>query len=287
MSGRLAMGLAVLFVALIGRVQAATTLAEWGAVSGTASSTCTSNDCNVTTEAEALQFALGLVLGPVDGGKGAASTSVSTGTWPQPGSVQAGGTVSGDLSVPMLTAGAVSGANQWVGGAALVAQGYEYVGAGETLQLNWGLTGTINNPDNDSLTGLVAVVAFFAGDFQFQSVNNPASALLLYDALEAAAMDGDFLEAYSGSGSLGGGTLDIDVASGDQIYLVMGLMAAAGGENASAESLSTLTASFEGSPPLVQANALVPLPSAFWLFGSGLIGLAGLRRSGRRNIRRH
>jgi len=88
----------------------------------------------------------------------------------------------------------------------------------------------------------------------------------------------NFLE-YTSDGEVSDqGALSIDVNTGDQFYLAMGLMAGAGGIESMAESLSTLEASFVGAPSLAPSINAVPLPPAFFLFGSALLGMVGIAR---------
>jgi hypothetical protein len=63
--------------------------------------------------------------------------------------------------------------------------------------------------------------------------------------------------------------------SSEELYAVTG-----NGNNGVAQTyeLGTLTLGTDGSLTLLQQSAPVPLPAAVWLFGSGLLGLAGIGR---------
>lgn len=261
--------------------QATTTLTNWGTLATISEYTCTSDFCGADTVAEALAL-LGLTVGPIDGAAGNTSATVSSGSWPSPGSASGTATVASGLGIPILKAGAASPANTWLGGQALAIQAYEYTGPDPTLiTLNWNLTGSILNPDGDPLTGLVVFAGFFT-DAQlptFPDVSIPLNAFTLLVDLALASPADNFNEYTTQNASVNeSGTIDIQVANGDDFYLIMGLMAGAGGSDALAESLSTLTAEFAGQPALSPAFT-VPLPAAAWLFGSALLGLAGIRRS--------
>ena len=161
-------------------------------------------------------------------------------------------------------------------------QGYNYTGTDPyEVQLNWAVDGRVVNPDNDPLTGLSVFVGLFipkppTSSFLLPNVSNPVGAFygLLAGLLTPFPIDS--IKTYSATGTVSDqDTLYFNVLDGDEFYLIMGLMAAAGGTGAIAESLSTLTASFGGDPLLTPAMSSVPIPPAVWLFGSSLIGLVG------------
>ncbi|MCP5143964.1 MAG: VPLPA-CTERM sorting domain-containing protein [Gammaproteobacteria bacterium] len=255
--------------------QAAVTLTEYGTLATVSSFNCDSDVCG-----ESLFELLTLVVDPIDGGVQQTEASVASGTWGDPGSVLASAAVAGGLAVPQLKAGAFGDASTWYAGQSLAIQAYEYTGAGETLSLDWNLTGNVTNPDGDTVTGLVILAGFFTSDqlTQFPALTGTfTDADLLFD-LALASPDDNFLEFTTPGAVNETGTISIDVVTGDQIYLVMGLMAGAGGTGAAAESLNTLTASFNGTPALTPAITAVPVPAAVWLFGSAFGGLVVSRR---------
>lgn len=276
MKSNLALGLAALLA--MGSAHAAATLSEWGAVASRTSSTCASDFCGADTDGG---FLLDLSVDAISGGAGEASAGTATGTWPAPGSAQADGVVAGGLAVPLLTAGATSTADAWLAAQALVIQGYGYTGTvAETIELDWQLTGNVTNPDDDAVTGLSVFVGFFSvGDLGFPDVgSSPMDAFNLLAGLALADPENNFLEFTTPGDVVHGSTLSIDVNDGDQFYLAMGLMAAAGGAGAQAESLSTLTAAFRDTPALTPAIAAVPLPAPAWLFAPAVLGLGALAR---------
>ena len=278
------LGLAGLFAtSLVPAVEAATALTEFGALATVSSFSCPSDSCGGGTLDDAILLGTTLQVGPVDGAAGASSANVAVTPTDQPGGVQATATVSSGLAVPILKAGAIGTTHTWLGGQALVAQGYTYTGTGpETLSLDWQLDGSILNPDADSVTGLVVFVGFFeSSSLVFPEVSDPLSAFSLLTALAIASPADNFLE-FNASGTVQEtGTVSIDVTDGAQFYLVMGLMAGAGGAGSSALSLSTLTAEFAGLPALAPSLTAVPLPAAAWLLLSGLVPLV---RSARRRV---
>jgi hypothetical protein len=260
--------------------QAATALTEFGALATVSSFSCPSDSCGGDTVADALLLGSTLQVGPTDGGAGANSANVAIAPTDQSGGVQASATVSPGFAVPVLKAGALGTANAWRGGQALVSQGYTYAGTGpEMLSLNWQLDGTILNPDADPVTGLVVFVGFFeATSLVFPDVSTPLNAFTLLASLALASPADNFLE-FTASGAVqDAGTVSIEVNDGAQFYLVMGLMAGAGGAGSSALSLSTLTAEFAGLPAITPSLTAVPVPAAAWMLLSGLLPLAAVAR---------
>ena len=270
--------LGVLALATSAGAQAAVTLTEWGSLATLSTFTCANERCNPLDDF--LGFTNTLTVNPIDGGVGQTSANVSVGSWPTPGSASGSATVSSGFGIPILKAGATGESNTWHGGQALAIQAYAYSGAGETVSLNWDLTGNITNPDGDGVTGLVVLASFVAANAlpAFPDVTQPLSAYTLLESLATPGPTTNLLEFTADGAVHETGTIQIDVANGEQFYLVMGLMAGAGGSGAIAESLSTFDASFVGSPALSPAFAAVPLPAAVWMFGSALFGIISARR---------
>lgn len=257
---------------------AVATLDDWGALTTISSAQCATDFCGAVTDM--LGFVGSLTVSPVDGGVGMSSASTATGSYPAPGGAQAEANVSTGLAVPVLRAAAAGSANAWFGAQALVAQGYTYTGTGpQTLSLDWTLDGDIVNPDGDSITGFVVFVGFFeVNSLSFPDVSQPLQAYSLLSELAIASPDDNFREFTASGAVLAGDTLSIDVDTGAQFYLVMGLMAGAGGAGANAESLSTLSAAFQGNLALSPTITAVPLPAAGWLLLAGLAPLAARKR---------
>ena len=269
-----------------GWAHAASTLTDFGTVAGSASAACSNDEClsSTSTVTDIAVFFAGITAGPFNGGVGTSSASAATGTWPAAGRAQSSATVGSGLAIPTLTAGAVAGPDAWIAGNALAVQLYEYTGTGETIKLDWSLSGTVANPDADLATGLTIYLGFFAtGDSGLPSVSDPTSA---FAALASAAYlsPEDNIRTFDDDGAVSeSGSLGIAVSPGDSFYLAMGLTASAAGSNASAESLSTLTAAFDGSPSITPALTAVPLPGALWLLGAAVATLAGLGARRRRS----
>ena len=78
---------------------------------------------------------------------------------------------------------------------------------------------------------------------------------------------------FHGGAVLQAGVLFIPVSPGDQFYLVASSAATAGGTNAFAESLGTLSISFDPADAenLKAANAATPLPALSWHAGIVLV----------------
>ncbi|MEQ8497112.1 MAG: hypothetical protein RLW61_17675 [Gammaproteobacteria bacterium] len=264
-------------------VDAATTLTEWGTLATASSYTCSSDFCGADTVPELLALTTTLAVDASDGGDNVTSAAVSLGgAYPAPGFASGAATAAGGLGVPVLRAGAASDTSGWISGQALAVQAYEYTGPGETLSLTWNLTGSVNNPDADTLTGLVVFAGFFSQAelpaFPEVDPSDPSATAFLLATLALVSPDDNFLEfTATNANVVESGNISIDVTNGEEFYLAMGLMAGAGGSNATAESLSTLVADFDGAPLLTPAFTSVPLPGAAWLLGSALIGLMSVR----------
>ncbi len=232
-------------------------------------------------------FLLGsLTVDPVDGGENQGSATVSTGVLPAAGSAFASAMVDGSLAVPILKTGAASSAGQWIAGQALGIQGYQFTGqSADTLTLSYSLSGTIANPDNDTATGLVAIVSLFAVDaltFPTLDTTNPLALMGSLIAQGILAEDSDAYEITTTGNVSVPGSVSINLNPGDQFYVMMALMAGAGGTNASALSLNTLSASFEpGAEALLLPSNPVPLPAAIWLLAPAL-GILGARSRSKR-----
>ncbi len=254
-------------------------LTEWGTLATISSYDCVTESCDPESDAASLE--LTLTVGPIDGALGQNSAAVAVGTtWPAPGSASGAATVASGLAVPILKAAAASTSKTWLAGQALAIQAYTYGGAGETLSLNWNLTGSVNNPDNDGVTGLVVFAGFFKADslLAFPNVSQPFTAFRLLTALATSSPVDEFHKFTATGAVTEAGTIDLTVVTGEEFYLVMGLMAGAGGSDANAQSLSTLEGVFQGTPDLTPALTAVPIPPAVWLLGSALVGLITRRR---------
>lgn len=263
-----------------GPVHADAVLDQFGTLATVASFTCVTQGCDTSSDALSALFTTAVDASNGGIGQSSASTMVGGG-WPNAGGASGSATVTGGLAVPVLRAGAASKSLQWLGGQALAVQSYTYTGAGETLTLAWHLTGTIDNPDGDGSTGLVMFAGFFdaATLGAFPDVSNPVGAATLLASLATASTNDEFQEFTADGVVNASSTLSLSVTQGQQFYLVMGLMAAAGGADAGAESLSTFTAQFRGSPNLQPALLRsVPLPATAALALLGLALLPATRR---------
>lgn len=265
----------------------AVALDQAGTLATVASYACAPASQTCDTPADMLSALLTTTVHASDGGIGQATATASHGAgYPTPGSATGTAAVTGGLAVPILKAGAASLSSQWLGGQSLAIQAYTYNGPGETLALGWNLTGSITNPDADSVTGLVVFAGFFdaATLGAFPDVSSPLTAVTLLATLATSSPDDEFRQFTTDGAVSESGSISLAVTPGQQFYLVMGLMAAAGGDAAAAESLSTLTAAFRGQPSLVPTldnDGTVPLPAtaALALLALALMPAARRRRA--------
>lgn len=280
---KILLGFALVGVAFFGNANASSTLTSWGAVSMIATGDCPGDNTCANLSSVAVD--------PIDGGEGFTSTNVATGDWGNlvPNSAVASGMVSGDLSVPILEAGAVSSAFNWIAGQAIVVQGYEYAGNSTTLDINWNLDGVVTNPDSDGLTGLTVFASIWTPDADLLDADPSILFSQIFFDTWLRSFDSpttNFASQYITEGSVqDSGTLTFDVEDGSAFYLAMGLGAAASGADAIGDADSTFTASIistnlnvDLTTVLTPSITTVPIPSALLLFGTGLLGIIGLTK---------
>ena len=159
-------------------------------------------------------------------------------------------------------------------------QGYTYTGGGSTtLTLNLDFTATVtpgaNGPDNDTdATARIALIRSSSLDFF------PDYATLIFEVAPSGSLvdNADLFILSDGSTLFNKTMVSIDVDPGDDFFVVSYLMTRAlRGDIMDASN--TFTMNFDDGSNLIAASvSSIPLPAAFWLFGSGLVGLLGLAR---------
>jgi len=163
-------------------------------------------------------------------------------------------------------------------------QGYQFTGSdGTTISLDSALTGSVMNTSGSDVTGLSVGVWLMRNDPTFAF---PAAATVSDLFLQIALMPivSSFSWENLSTGIVNRSTtttdpldqLEITLNNGDEFYMLAALTAAADGTDAWADAFSTLEMKFD-TTELVPAG-VVPIPTAVWLFGSGLIGLIGFAR---------
>jgi hypothetical protein len=246
------------------------TLDQWGTFATIAHSDC-ADFCDPGSD---ISWFLGLTFGPTNGGPTITLTDATESN--ARGDAFAEASVLAVLA-PVVRVDANSAAGSWMNGTGTAVQGYTYTGvAADTIAVNVALTGTITNPDADPGTGLAAQVGY-VGDAN-------VAALVFENAVQGLVTPDDAVQLeQSADGAVNlNGVLSIPVQPGDQFYLIASSAASAGGSGASAESLSTLSISFDPSDAsnLQAANAPAQVPSLAW--PSALLLAAGLGFVGRR-----
>lgn len=156
-------------------------------------------------------------------------------------------------------------------------QGYTNTGSlGMTYTINANLTGSVTN---DSSGIYAEIIAFEGPTFSFYPYSN-----VLIDELGAVPMGQTVL----GMGNMGVGiqsdSFSIFLNPGESFYLWASLFAQSAAQG-TADAANTLALSFTDSTGLVPASSVstVPLPSAVWFLGSGLLGLIPVARRRRRD----
>jgi hypothetical protein len=249
-------------------------LDQWGTFAVTASSDC-ADFCDPDTD---LGWLLGLTFGPTNG---AAEIDIIDSTLSgSRGDAFAEASVAGGLG-PTIRVDADSAAGSWMQGVGTAVQGYTYTGtSADVIDVDARLTGTIGNPDGDPATGLSAQISY-VGDA------NVASLVFLNAIQGLVTPDGAVgLETNADGAADLSDVLSIPVSPGDQFYLIVSSGASAGGAGAFAESLGTLTISFDPADAanLQAASAPAAVPSLGW---AQLVGVAlVLALVGRTRLRR-
>ena len=234
------------------------TLDQWGTFATLAHSDC-ADFCDPDVD---LSWLLGLTFEPAEGGPEIPLTDATLSNTRGDAFAEASVTVP---LAPEVRVDATSAAGGWVTGNGVAVQGYTYVGvAPDTIDVAVALTGTIGNPDADPATGLAAQVSY-VGDA------NVASLVFENAVIGLVTPDGSVQLEQSADGAVNqSDVLSIPVNPGDQFYLIASSAASAGGVGAFAESLGTLSVSFDpgdaanletpnGPPPPVQLPATGPL----------------------------
>jgi len=238
-------------------------LDQWGTFAVTASSDCL-DFCDPDTD---FSWLFGLAFGPTNGA--AAIDLVDSTLSNAKGDAYAEASVQVSLG-PVVRVDADSAAGSWMDGTGTAVQGYTYTGvAPDTIDVNVHLTGTIGNPDGDPATGLAAQVSYVG--------NANLASLLFEDAIQGlVAPDGAVQLEQTANGAVDMvDVLSIPVSPGDQFYLVASSVASAGGADAFAESLGTLTIGFDPADAgnLQAANAPASVPAVGW-FQALMLSLA-------------
>jgi hypothetical protein len=243
--------LAGLVMSLAGPATAQVELDQWGAYAVIASSDC-ADFCNPDTD---FSWLFGLIFGPTNGG--AEIDLIDSTLSNAKGDAFAEASVQASLG-PIVRVDADSAPGSWMDGTGTAVQGYTYVGvAADTIEVNVHLTGTIGNPDGDPATGLAAQVSY-VGDAN-------VATLVFQNAVQGVlAPDGAVQLEQTADGPVDlTDVLSIPVSPGDQFYLVASSAASAGGANAFAESLGTLSVTFDpvDVENLQAANAPIAVPA--------------------------
>lgn len=265
----------------VGQTQAVT-LTQWGTSASASSADCTFLICSKSN----FLFTNPILDGPSDGGLNQTSAELLDYINPEGrGTVSASVALQGGLSIPVLKAKAESvDANGWVSGLAMGIQGYQFTGSDSTtISLDSTLTGSVTNTRGSDVTGLSVGVWLMLDDpaFMFPAANT-LSDLLLQITLMPVVDSFSWEDLSTGPVDRSTTTTDpldqlqITLNNGDEFYVLAALTAAADGKGAVADAFSTFEMGFD-TTQLVPA-AVVPVPAAIWLFGSGLLGIIGVAR---------
>ena len=211
-----------------------------------------------------------------DGGEGFTSSFSSLNNVDGNGRAQA--VFVGPSLLPELSAEAFSNAesagvrSSRVASQATGMQQYIYSGPSSTLSMTAAFDGTVTG-DGDITGSLVVARASGGADVPMsRDYGTLVFEILALDPnLESLGNNQSVLSA-TGTDLL---SVTFGVNDGDSIFVWADLIAA-GIRGGTADSFNTMTLAF--SDPTGFAPQLVPVPAAFWLFGSGMIGLIGVAR---------
>jgi len=281
MKSRVISSIVVIGLFWFGQAQAVT-LTQWGTSASASSADCSLLNCSKLD----FLFLNPIIDGPSNGGLNQMSAQLLDYVNPDGrGTVSASVALQGGFSIPVLKARAGSvDANGWVSAMAMGIQGYQFTGVdGSTISLDSALTGTVTNPGASDVTGLSVGVWLMMDD---PAVVFPAAATLSDLLVQVASMP--VVDSFSWENLTSGvvdrsttttdvnDRLQITLNNGDEFYVLAALTAAADGTGSVADAFSTFQMGFD-TTDLVPA-AVVPVPAAVWLFGSGLLGLIGTSR---------
>lgn len=255
----------------------ATILSGYGAVATTwTADNCPSYlQCNNGVNADIGQVA----AVASDGGEFISSATASEDTYAMG---QALAELTGDTYLPVLKAQTSADPAKAGFARAFASQGFTYSGStATTVNLNINLHGVIgvydaNTGNTDDLVATVAVIIgsempWYTGDISLLSAEIASGETLGLEYLTITPDDGLDVDVNTST------TISFNLDPGTDFFVVAALTAHS--LNGYANGWNTLTMAFDDNTGLTAASAgTVPEPTALWLFGTALVGLAGVRK---------
>ena len=194
------------------------------------------------------------------------------------GTGQASADLSGPTLLPVLGAEGFSGSNSRTGSSAVGMLGYTYMGASATsISLDIALEGERGGTTNPSDAWVRSNVAIILGD-----VNDFVT--------DYATFIFEVVPGTPGLSVLGESRLSLDLGAGPQTkmgsigftlnpgdeFFVWAGIEAGGTRDGFGDAFNTLSMTYSDDTGI--SPSVVPVPSAMWLFGSGLLGMIGIAR---------
>jgi hypothetical protein len=194
------------------------------------------------------------------------------------GTGQASADLSGPTLLPVLGAEGFSGSNSRTGSSAVGMLGYTYTGAAATsIFLDIALEGERGGTTNPSDAWVRSNVAVILGDVNDFVTHYPTFIFEVVPGTPGLSV----LAESNLSLDLGVGpqtktdSIGFTLNPGDEFFVWAGIEAG-GIRDGFGDAFNTLSMSYSDDTGI--SPSVVPVPAAFWLFGSGLVGLVGIAR---------
>lgn len=192
---------------------------------------------------------------------------------------QSSSQLTGSTYLPILKVKTSAGVGVAGSAMAFGVQGFTYSGSGATtITLDINLHGsvgidTLGPYNHNSLSASVAVMIGSELDWY------PSFATLVSEVATGDFVGSEGLSIGSGTDVNTGTSITFDLDPGTDFYVIAAVNAFS--NNGYADGWNTLTMQFDDDSGLTAASMRsVPEPSAFWLFGAGLVGFLGVHRRG-------
>lgn len=194
------------------------------------------------------------------------------------GTGQASADLSGPTLLPVLGAEGFSGSNSRTGSSAVGMLGYTYMGASATsISLDIALEGERGGTTNPSDAWVRSNVAIILGDVNYFVTDYASFIFEVVPGTPGLSVLGESrLSLDLGAGpQTKMGSIGFTLNPGDEFFVWAGIEAG-GTRDGFGDAFNTLSMTYSDDTGI--SPSVVPVPSAMWLFGSGLLGMIGIAR---------